>query len=645
MKTRLGLLVLLWCSLSPMASAQFMIPNENLLADGIPNIPASIADVVGNYTNFRTASFQDWHPTRQEMLILTRFADTTQVHQVSMPGGARTQLTFSRESVSSASYDPVAGKFIVFSRGAGGNERFQLYRLDLASGTTTLLTDGKSRNSAGRWSRKGDRIAYTSTRRNGADTDICILNPTDPKSDQLVKEMAGGGWQVSDWAPGDGSLLLEQYISINESVLYRLDLATRDLKRLTPESGKEPVAYANGHFSKDGKRLFLTTDRDSEFQQLAILDLETNKISPLGKPVEGDIESFHVSPDERMIAYTVNMGGVGVLSVLDVAQEIARQFKTLPAGSLSRPRWHPRENSLAFGAVSASSPGDVYSFNQDTGKVSRWTQSETGGLVTRDFAEPRLVRWKSFDEHSISGFLYMPPTRFQGKRPVVIDIHGGPESQFRPGYLGRKNYYLQEMGVALLFPNVRGSAGLGKTFLKLDNGLLREGSYRDIGALFDWIAAQPDLDASRVMVTGGSYGGFMTLAVACNYADRIRCAVDIVGISHFATFLKNTESYRRDLRRVEYGDEREPAMLSFMNRIAPLNNVDKMTKPMFIIQGKNDPRVPVTEAEQMVAALKKQGIPVWYLLGKDEGHGFAKKANADYQFFATVRFMEEYLLK
>jgi dipeptidyl aminopeptidase/acylaminoacyl peptidase len=255
------------------------------------------------------------------------------------------------------------------------------------------------------------------------------------------------------------------------------------------------------------------------------------------------------------------------------------------------------------------------------------------------------VAWKTFDGREITGFLYGPDAaKFPGKRPVVVDIHGGPEGQERPGWLGRDNYLVQELGVAMIFPNVRGSTGYGKSFSLLDNGFLREGTYKDIGALFDWIATRPDLDASRVMVQGGSYGGHMTLAVAYLYSDRIRCAVDVVGISNLVTFLEHTSGYRQDLRRVEYGDERDPKMRAFLERIAPMTNAEKIRKPLFVVQGYNDPRVPRSESEQMVARIRATGTPVWYLMAKDEGHGFGKKANRDFQFEATVRFMQEFLL-
>ena len=255
------------------------------------------------------------------------------------------------------------------------------------------------------------------------------------------------------------------------------------------------------------------------------------------------------------------------------------------------------------------------------------------------------MRWKSFDGLPISGLLSRPPARLGGRRPVVIDIHGGPEGQAQLRFMGRDNYLINELGLVVIRPNVRGSSGFGKSFLTLDDGVKREDPVADIGALLDWIASQPELDATRVLVMGGSYGGYMSLAVSTHFADRIAGSVDEVGISNFVSFLQNTESYRRDLRRVEYGDEREPAMREFLERISPLNNAKKITKPLFVIQGRNDPRVPYTEAEQIVAQARANGTPVWYLRAENEGHGFARKENADFRFYAVVRFIETVLLK
>jgi dipeptidyl aminopeptidase/acylaminoacyl peptidase len=204
---------------------------------------------------------------------------------------------------------------------------------------------------------------------------------------------------------------------------------------------------------------------------------------------------------------------------------------------------------------------------------------------------------------------------------------------------------MSELGVAMLYPNVRGSSGYGKRFLTLDNGFKREDSVRDIGAFLDWIARDAGLDTSRVAVMGGSYGGYMTLASLMHFGDRLRCGVDIVGISNFLTFLKNTQDYRRDLRRAEYGDERDPAMAEFLAKISPANHADKIKQPLFVAQGLNDPRVPASESEQMVKAIRNHGGQVWYLLAKDEGHGFQKKRNADHVFYSTVLFVQEYLLR
>ena len=637
-------------------------PPDSLIVDGIPPIPAELVDQVGRYTEARAAAFVDWNPTRPEALILTRFADTAQVHLVAQPGGARTQLTFFPDRVNNATFDPAKGDFFIFSKSAGGNEFNQNYRYDFATGDVTLLTDGKSRNSDPVWSTNGKLIAYTSTRRNGADTDIYIQAPNDPKSDRMLAEVKGGGWDVADWSRDDKQLLVIEEISINESYLWLFDTQSGERKELTPRPapGAEKVAYTKALFSKDGKGVFVTTDRESEFQRLAYIDLANGKHIYLQTDAKFDVDDWDLSPDGKQIAFTFNENGLSTLHMLDVTADrsivAARPGKDpafnppLAPSVISGLKWHPdaKQSLVAFNVNSARSPSDVYSWSTAGGKhvVTRWTASETGGIPANQFVEPQLVKWKSFDGREITGFLYLPnESKFPGKRPVIVNIHGGPEAQFRPAFAGRNNYFVNELGCAMLMPNVRGSAGYGKSFVQLDNGLKREDSYKDISALLDWIPSNPRLDADRVMVTGGSYGGFMTLQVSWNYADRIRCSLDVVGISNLATFLKNTESYRRDLRRVEYGDERDPQQAEFMERIAAVNNAAKITKPMFVVQGANDPRVPHTEAEQIVATLKQQGTPVWFLVGKDEGHGFQKKKNQDFQFYATVQFMREFLLK
>jgi dipeptidyl aminopeptidase/acylaminoacyl peptidase len=641
-----SLIALSWLLLPFAARGQSgqVAPTSNLVVEGIPPIPVSLVDEVRRYTEARGAVLADWHPQRREMLISTRFGNTPQIHQVQMPGGARTQLTFFSEPVMSASYEPKAGRYFLFGRDIGGNEFGQIYRYDLADGRVTLLTDGgRSQNTGLVWSKAGDRVAYGSTRRNGADRDVWVMNPSEPKSNRQLLQVSGGGWGALDWSPDDKQLLVGEYVSVNKSNLWLVDSASGKRAPLTPQSG-EQVVYADGQFAVDGRGVYLTTDKGSEFQYLAYMDLAGKEITPLTKDISWDIDTFDLSRDGKTIALTVNVAGVSKLYLLDTASRKYRPVDGVPPGVIGGLRWHARGSDLGFVLNSARSTSDVYSLDAQSLEVARWTESELGGLVASELVEPELIRWKSFDGREISGFYYRPPPRFQGPRPVIIDIHGGPEGQFRPIFQGRKNYFLNELGVAMIFPNVRGSTGYGKTFVTLDNGLKREDSVKDIGALLDWIAQQPGLDKEKVMITGGSYGGYMTLAVATHYNDRIRCALDLVGISHFGTFLKNTESYRRDLRRVEYGDEREPEIAAFFDRTAPLNNAQKITKPLFVVQGGNDPRVPLSEAEQMVARVKKNGSPVWYLMAKDEGHGFRKKNNADFLFYATVLFVRRHLL-
>jgi len=618
---------------------------DNLVVEGVPPHPLELKREVGRYLEFRTATFAAWHPVRREMLVGTRFADTLQLHVVAQPGGARRQLTFSAEPVASGIFEPREGKFLVFSQDTGGGEFYQLLRLDLADGRVTLLTDGKSRNGNARFSPDGRWLFFNSTRRNGRDTDLWCMDPRKPDSARLVLQVDGGGWGVLD-VDADGSrVLLQSRRSINDSDLHLVDVAKGTISPLTPKATR-PVSYGAARFTRDGRSVICTTDWESEFQRLARIDIAPRTLTVITPGLKWDIESFDLSPDGKSVAFATNEDGISRLQFLTLKSGNVKPGPALPPGVLTGLEWHEGGRDLGFSLAHAQSPTDAYSVDVKSNRLVRWTESETGGLNPRDFREPELVRTKSFDGLEVSAFVHRPdPTRFPGKRPALVIIHGGPESQARPGFQARYNYFLNELGIALVIPNVRGSAGYGKTFLTLDDGFKREDSVKDIGAFLDWIGRDSGLDASRVAVMGGSYGGYMTLASLVHYGDRLRCGVDIVGISNFVTFLTNTQDYRRDLRRVEYGDERDPAMREHLERISPLNNVAKIRTPLFVVQGKNDPRVPLTEAEQMVKALRGNGGTCWYLMARDEGHGFAKKRNVDFQFLSTILFLREHLLR
>lgn len=629
----------------PVWAQQTTIPiADNLVAEGIPPLSSQLIGDVKNYTEARSAFLVSWHPIKKEMIISTRFANTNQLHYVKMPGGDRSQITFFDEPIGSASFEPLKGDYFLFLKDVGGNEFAQIYRYDVANRKVTLLTDGKrSQNGGIEWNEKGDRIAYASTKRNGQDRDIYIMNPLDQSSDKKVTENSGGGWGVVDWSKDDSKLLLQEGISINESRLYMLDLTTGEKLKLLPEK-EERTTFEGIAFTKDGKGIYLATNKDSEFNRLAYLELASKKLTPLTSSIPWDIDDAKLSPDGKQLSFVTNENGLSKLYVLATATNKFVPVGNVPTGVISGLNWSADSKSIGFTFNTFNSSADVYEYNTVSKQLVRWTESEVGGMDVSTLQAPELVTWKSFDGKMISGYLYKASSKFTGKRPVIINIHGGPEGQSRPTFIGRSNYFLNELGVAIIYPNVRGSSGYGKTFLDLDNGMKREESVKDIGALIDWIGTQPALDKDRIMVTGGSYGGYMTLAVAYLYNDKIRCSLDVVGISNFNTFMKNTEAYRRDLRRVEYGDERDPKMAEYFEAIAPLNHTDKISKPIFIVQGGNDPRVPYTESIQMKDKIKANGGSVWFLMAKDEGHGFRKKNNVDFQFYSTIEFVKQLLL-
>jgi dipeptidyl aminopeptidase/acylaminoacyl peptidase len=471
------------------------------------------------------------------------------------------------------------------------------------------------------------------------------MDPLQPQARRKVAELPGGGWWGAGVSRDDRQLALTHYLSANESQVWVLDLQSGERRQVLPAAGQSvKAAHFAGEFSPDGKTLFFTSNRSGEFSEAMRLNLGSGAIDRISSHIPWDVAGGSATEDGSWIALQFNVDGRDELRLFNgrTLKEVAPP--KIPNGSVGSTNFHRAHPELAFSLNSAQGPSQLWTLDVTNGRVEQWTQAYAPpGVDMTRFVEQEIVRWKSFDGRNISGLLSQPPAQFKGKRPVLIDIHGGPEGQAKIGFMNRYNYFLNELGMAIIQPNVRGSTGFGKTFLTLDDGMKREDSVKDIGALLDWIAQQPHLDASRVIVSGGSYGGYMSLAISTHYADRIAGAIDTVGISNFVTFLTNTESYRRDLRRVEYGDERDPAMRAFLEKISPLTNAHKIAKPLLVIQGKNDPRVPVTEAEQIVERARANGTPVWYLRADNEGHGFARKENADFRFYTVVRFMETVL--
>ncbi len=638
-----SLAVVLACVLAPtavMAQVSDVVEKPAaLVADGIPAIPAALAAETRPYMEFRTAAFTGWNAADRSMLISTRFGNTAQIHRVAMPLGAREQLSFEVEPVGGR-WSP-AGDLLVVNKDKGGDEFFQLYTL--VEGRLNLLTDGgRSRNSFGAWNQDGSLIGYSSTRRNGQDSDLYVMDPRDPSTARMVAEVSGGGWSIADFSPDGRTALVIQSIQVTKSNLFSLDLASGRLTSIGDH--RLPIAYNSAEFAPDGT-LWVTSDQDSDFQRLGRIDIATGAFTAVSTEPRWDVEDFDIAEDGSFIAYAINEAGRTRLRLLDTASGRVRTVDNLPAGSAGGLQIAPwGEIGLTFS--SARSASDAFSVDPRSLAVTRWTRSETGGLDATRNVEPELIEVASFDGESVSGFLYRPdPARFPGRLPLIVNIHGGPEGQSRPGFLGRNNYLVNELGVAIFFPNVRGSTGYGKRFVSLDNGPdLRENSVRDIGAYLDRLGADRAIDPARIAITGGSYGGYMCYAGAIHYGDRLRGANCVVAISNFVTFLENTEAYRRDLRRVEYGDERDAAQRARLIEISPMTRVDEINIPLMVVTGGNDPRVPASEADQLIAAVRARGGSAWHLLGQDEGHGFGKKVNQDYQFWASLLFWRETLL-
>ena len=660
-----ALLAALLAACATLPPAPAVPPPAALLLQGVPPVPQSVADAVARYTDFAGHALLDWHPTRREMLVSHRppGGNTVQLYRVAGPLAEPELLTDGPEPVAGAWFEPRAGQSIVLARGSGGNEAYQLYRLDLPGRQQTLLTDPDQRHSLDVWLHRSSQALVSSLpldrtaaggRRSEVATTLWLLDPARPGQRRVLAELPGGGWQAAAVSPDDTQAALLNYVSATESEVWLLDLANGQRRRVLPAApgaagvssagAGAPAAHYPGPFSADGKTLLVVSDRAGEFRSLLALDLASGALRPAPAPPAWDVESVEPSADGSLLALQVNVDGRDELRLVDGRTLAARAVPAMPAGSLGGLRFHPQRSELAFSLGSAQGPGQIHTLDLASGRTEPWTRPRLHpALDVAALSEQQIVRWTSFDGRSISGLLNRPPARFSGRRPVLINIHGGPEAQAKIGFAGRNNHLLQDLGMAILQPNVRGSSGYGKTFVALDNGRLREDSVKDIGALLDWIATQPDLDPARVVVAGGSYGGYMSLAVATTYPERIAGAIDVVGISNFVSFLENTESYRRDLRRVEYGDERDPATREWMQRTSPLANAGRISRPLLVVQGKNDPRVPVTEAEQIVARVRSNGTPVWYIRADNEGHGFARKENADYQFYATVLFLRQVL--
>lgn len=630
---------------TPSASIPGRTEKGNLVIEGIPEIPADVSDKLIQYQNARGASLQSWTP-QGGMLIRTRFGETAQLHRLDMPMGMRRQLTFFNEPVAGGAYPRTTdAKGFGFIRDTGGDEQFQMYYRDDATGTDRRISEPGTRNESVTWSADGKQFAWSQATKDSPVYKIFVASLAKPEDKKLILEKEGA-WAPVEWSADGAKLLIGHGISATESEIYVYDVAGGQLTEINPSDKK--IAYEGAVFSHDGTAIYTAANDGSDFLTLIRYPLAGGEKTVITGDIKWDVESLDISPDGKTLAFTTNEDGLSKVHLLSVPDHKPVAGPDLPPGLVGGLLFSQDSKQLGFTFSNAQSSGDVWSFELASGKLTRWTESEIGGLDSSKFVLPKLISFPTFDQvdgkaRQIPAFYYKPEGK--GPHPVVISIHGGPESQERPGFITTYQFWLKELGIAVITPNVRGSSGYGTNYLELDNGMKREDSVKDIGALLDWIATQPDLDASRVMVYGGSYGGYMVNACLTHYSDRLAGGVSVVGISNFVTFLENTSGYRQDLRRVEYGDERDPEMRKFLESISPLNNVQKIGKPMLIIQGANDPRVPLNESEQLLARLKEGGGNPWYLMAKDEGHGFQKKSNRDFMTASVVMFFKDRLVE
>ena len=630
------------------AADQVPVP-QTIVNDGVPPIPLEIAKKMAPYSEMRSARFATWDAARGGMIVSTRLGNTYQLYHVGSPLASPVQLTDYSEPVYSAASCPDPAKnYFVFSKDVGGGENYQYLRYDAATRTTDLITDGKSQNSSLLFDHTGAKAAFTSNARTGTLFDVVVMDAEKPAERKVVFEaIVSAENYPAAWFYDNRRLIVVEAISINEMNSYVVDTETGERKKIDPGTA-DKCRFQIVTVAPDGRTAYALSDCSSEMTRLVKVNLETNAAKTVTESIPWDIDAFAVSEDFRTAAFVANESGINRLYLMDLGSDTYKAAGSVPICSISQIEFDRSGKRLAMAISSARINRDVFALDVASGRLDRWTKSETGGLDPSKFVEPVIIEYPTFDSlggkpRMISAFYYRPAKKAGGPLPVIIDIHGGPEGQFTPDFDPHASYFVEELGIAVLAPNVRGSSGYGKTYLLLDNAEKREDSVKDIGALLDWIAGRPELDKNRVAVSGGSYGGYMVLASMVHFSDRLACGVDVVGISNFVTFLKNTAGYRQDLRRVEYGDER--VIGDFLNGISPLTNASKIRKPLLVVQGKNDPRVPWTEAEQIVKTVRANGVPVWYQMATNEGHGFAKKDNSDYMYYTISRFLEEFLLK
>jgi dipeptidyl aminopeptidase/acylaminoacyl peptidase len=611
-------------------------------AEGVPLLASELGPGLGFDRFSEVVTFQGWLAGTRRVVYLNESDGIPQVFVSSRPdGGGPERISFGRP-VSWVAPDPARERLVV-AFDSGGNENYQLHLLDLLTGSTRVFTNQHWRNSGLLWSPRGQVLALTSNARNGKDRDLYVVKPPHVQTGRRIMDAVGTCF-AQDWSP-DGRRLavVEHAPDLNTSRVHLIDVGTGAVQTIPQPDGR-PVKRTDIRWARDAPALYWLTDRDSEFVRLARYELGTNQETPLTAHISWDVEEYALSGNGKWIVLVVNADGYSQLQVID-ARNGAERLTLRPApGRIANIGFRGRSQEFAYTWSSALSPPAIYSYDIAARWVTEWVVPGRDDTRARPGHEPELIRYPTFDGRAIPALVRRPDPDDTGPSPVLIELHGGPDAQARPRFSPLAEFLLNELGIALIAPNVRGSSGYGRSYEALDDGLKREDAVRDIGALLDWIETQPGLDASRVAVSGNSYGGYLALAAMVRYGDRLRAGIDISGISHLETFLRDAPPIAIEGWRDEFGDEHDPELLAFFRRTAPLASADRIRKPLLVIHGASDPRVNIAEAEQIVQAVRNNNVPVWYVRFEGEGHRLQMRLHTLYAQHAQIRFLSEFLL-
>jgi len=604
------------------------------------------AFTIDRFLNIRGASGPSFSPDGRFVTFLSNITGVAQLWQVPVEGGWPVQLTFSTESVRGARYSPVKHE-LIYSMDTGGDERTQLYRLHGVAGnmdhtigdgwtSEDLSKNRKAIHGFGGWSHDGQSFCFSANREDASRFDIYTQKLGGAA--KLVVKGPGGYYGAAGFSPDDSTILVSRAESNMKQDLYAVDVASGKVRHLTP--GKEEAQYHSTTWSHDGKHLYCaSTAQGRDVAGLARIALASGEVKYLDTP-EFEVEGVEASGKGRWLAWLINSGGKSVLKLMDLKTEKVISPPGLPLGVISGLEFSPDESKLAFVFDGPKNNQDVWLWDLTTNKTRQLTHSSRAGIPFSQFVEPELIEYETFDKRKIPAWFYKPTVKGDRLAPVIVYPHGGPESQTRPNFSSMFQFFVAN-GYGVLAPNVRGSSGYGTAFMNLDNTTKRMDSVHDLAHAAYWLRDKKQADPKRLAVYGGSYGGFMVLAQVTHYPDLWAAGIDVVGICNFVTFLEKTGAYRRAHREMEYGNLRDHK--EFLEKISPINHVDKIKCPMMVIHGANDPRVPVEEAEQIVAALKKRQVPVEYLRYEDEGHGLAKLKNRLDAYPKMVAFLDKYL--